>query len=133
MAQVDCQKNASAMNETDFAADEILKQLQRILDSPDFNGTSQQRDFLAYVVSETLAGNSSNIKGYTVATQVFGRNENFDQAIDPIVSIQANKLRRALERYYLLAGSEDDILIEIPRGTYVPVFTKRVVAAEIPA
>lgn len=131
--QSGCQNHASAMSETDFAADKILQQLHRILDSPDFNGTSQQRDFLKYVVSETLAGNSRNIKGYTVATQVFGRTEDFDQAIDPIVSIQANKLRRALERYYLLAGSEDDILIEIPRGTYVPVFAKRVTAAEISA
>ena len=60
--QSDCQKHASARCETDFAADEILQQLHRILDSPDFNGTSQQRDFLAYVVSETLAGNSMNIK-----------------------------------------------------------------------
>ena len=131
--QSDIQKHASAMSATDFSADEILQQLHRILDSPDFNGTSQQRDFLTYVVSETLAGNSQNIKGYTIATQVFGRNEDFDQAIDPIVSIQANKLRRAMERYYLLAGREDKVLIEIPRGTYIPVFTKRVTAAEIPA
>jgi adenylate cyclase len=126
-------QGSSSKSKTDFAEDEILQQLNRILDSPDFNGTKQQRAFLTYVVSQTLAGNSRNIKGYTIATEVFGRNEDFDQAIDPIVSIQANKLRRALERYYLLAGREDGILIEIPRGTYVPVFTQRISAAEIPA
>ena len=100
-------QGSSSKSKTDFAEDEILQQLNRILDSPDFNGTKQQRAFLTYVVSQTMAGNSENVKGYTVATQVFGRNEDFDQAIDPIVSIQANKLRRALERYYLLSGRGD--------------------------
>lgn len=56
-----------------------------------------------------------------MATQVFGRKENFDQATDPIVSIQANKLRRALERYYLVAGPNDPVCIDIPKGTYMPV------------
>ena len=134
VAQIDYRKHGlSSEFESYFAAEDILQQLNRILDSPDFNGTRQQRAFLTYVVSQTMAGNSENVKGYTVATQVFGRNEDFDQAIDPIVSIQANKLRRALERYYLLSGREDEILIEIPLGTYVPVFRKRITAAEIQA
>jgi adenylate cyclase len=73
-------------------------------------------------VETALAGRSHEIKGYTVATQVFGRGDEFNQATDPIVSIQANKLRRALERYYLVAGQNDPIRIEIPKGTYVPLF-----------
>ena len=77
---------------------------------------------LEFVVAETLAGREAEIKGYTVATQVFGRGEDFDQATDPIVSIQANKLRRALERYYFTAGQEDPVRISIPKGTYVPTF-----------
>lgn len=118
---------------TAFSADDIREQLHRILDNPDFNATLQQRAFLTFVVTQTLAGNGQNIKGYTVATQVFGRDENFDQAIDPIVSIQANKLRRALEHYYLLSGKEDEITIEIPKGTYVPLFSKRGTAEANPA
>ena len=50
----------------------------------------------------------------------------FDQATDPIVSIQANKLRRALEHYYLTAGNKDPVRIEIPKGSYVPNFIERV-------
>jgi adenylate cyclase len=73
-------------------------------------------------VETALAGRSHEIKGYTVATQVFGRGEEFNQATDPIVSIQANKLRRALERYYLVAGQNDPVRIDIPKGTYVPLF-----------
>jgi adenylate cyclase len=107
------------------AAARIRRQLQRILGSPDFHATDRQRSFLQFVVKETLSGRSQEIKGYTVATQVFGRKGDFDQATDPIVSIQAGQLRRALERYYFAAGSQDPIRIDIPKGTYVPIFLEQ--------
>jgi len=110
-----------------WAAEEVRRQLQRILDSPEFHATERQRDFLQFVVAETIAGRTAEIKGYTIATKVFGRKEDFDQAIDPIVSIQAGRLRRALERYYLVAGSQDPIRIDIPKGTYVPTFHEQTV------
>ena len=103
-------------------AEEVRRQLQRILDSPEFHATNRQREFLQFVVTETIAGRAEEIKGYTIATRVFGRNEDFDQSIDPIVSIQASRLRRALERYYLVAGTQDPIRIDIAKGTYVPTF-----------
>jgi TolB-like protein len=96
--------------------------LHRILAHPEFQGTPQQNEFLRFVVLETLDGRQDTIKGYTVATEVFGRKADFDPKIDPIVSIQANKLRRALERYYLVAGGSDPIRIDMPKGTYVPTF-----------
>jgi len=107
-------------------AEKIQQQLQRILTSPEFQATDRQREFLQFVVAETIAGRDQEIKGYTVATQVFGRKEDFDQATDPIVSIQANKLRRALERYYLVAGQQDPVRIDIPKGTYVPTFCEMI-------
>ncbi len=114
-----------------ISADSIRNQLRRILASPEFTATESQRKFLKFVVLETLAGNSDEIKGFTVATCVFGRGDDFDQGIDPIVSIQANKLRRALERYYLVAGHSDPVYIDIPKGTYVPVFTEQSASAPV--
>lgn len=105
-----------------LSPENIQQQLRRILASTEFQATDLQCEFLRFVVSETLAGNAHEIKGYTVATRVFGRKADFDQATDPIVSIQANKLRRALERYYLVAGKQDQIRIDLPKGTYVPTF-----------
>ena len=102
--------------------DTVREQLNRILSHPEFHATPQQRDFLRFVVTETLEGREHQIKGYTVATQVLGRKPDFDPKSDPAVSIQANRLRNALERYFLVAGGEDPIRIEIPKGTYVPVF-----------
>jgi len=102
----------------DISAKTTRSQLKKILASSDFFATESQRDFLNFVVQQTLAGNSDEIKGFTVATRVFGRGQDFDQAVEPIVSIQANKLRRAFERYYL-------VHIDISKGAYVPVFTDR--------
>jgi adenylate cyclase len=104
------------------AAESVQQQVNRILTSSEFKATDVQKSFLKFVVETVLAGRSQEIKGYTVATQVFGRGEDFNQATDPIVSIQANKLRRALERYYLVAGQNDPVRIDIPKGTYVPIF-----------
>jgi adenylate cyclase len=101
----------------------ILEQLDRILRHEEFHATDKMRDFLRFVVEETLAGNARQLKGFTVAREVFGRDEDFDAAQDPVVRIQAGRLRRAMERYYLTAGRRDPVLIKIPKGGYVPVFT----------
>jgi adenylate cyclase len=93
------------------ANEKITRQLQRILASPNFNATPQQILFLKFVVNQTLAGNALEIKDYTVAAEVFGRGPDFDHRIDPVVSIQADILRRALARYYLTAGKHDSIRI----------------------
>jgi TolB-like protein len=107
------------------ANEKITHQLQRMLASPDFNATPQQILFLKFVVNQTLAGKAREIKDYTVAAEVFGRGPDFDRSIDPIVSIQADMLRRVLARYYETSGRNDPIRIDIPPGTCVPVFEKR--------
>src|SRR5262249_8141074 len=57
-----------------------------------------------------------------IAMEVFGRDQGFDAIVDPIVRIQAGRLRRSLERYYLLSGKQEALRIELARGSYVPVF-----------
>ena len=106
-------------------ADAIRAQLDRILGHPEFQATDRLREFLRFVVEEALAGRGARIKGYTVATRVFGRSDKFDASRDPIVRIEAGRLRRALERYYLVAGGLDPIRIDIPKGRYVPRFHRQ--------
>jgi adenylate cyclase len=101
---------------------QIVIQLGRILHSDAFDASARNRTFLRYVVDETLAGRSEYIKGYTVAQQVFQRDADFDPQLDPVVRIEASRLRRSLERYYLTAGKHDRIRIELPKGGYVPWF-----------
>jgi TolB-like protein len=95
------------------------------MSSSEFKATSRQKKFLQFVVEKTIEGRADEIKGYTIATSVFGRKETFDQATDPIVSVEARRLRRALEHYYLAVGMRDPILIDIPKGSYVPTFCSK--------
>ena len=105
-------------------SDEAIRvQLNRILGHEEFHATEKMRAFLRFVVEETLAGRDHKLKGFTIATELFERDHDFDPAHDPVVRIQAGRLRRAMERYYLVAGSQDPIRIEIPKGSYIPQFT----------
>ncbi|AIM02274.1 hypothetical protein GOB07_16085 [Sinorhizobium meliloti] len=104
---------------------EILVQLDRIRLSAEFDVPDRARKFLAYIVGETIAGRADRIKAYSIATEVFGRDSSFDAQTDPVVRIEAGRIRRALERYYFVAGSNDPIVIKIPKGGYAPAFEKR--------
>ena len=113
--------------------DAIRRAVERVLASPDFDASERNRRFLRYVTDETLAGREERIKAYNIATSVFGRDENFDPQLDSIVRIEAGRLRRSLERYYLTSGRLDPVRIAIPKGCYVPTFAERVVTpAEAP-
>jgi adenylate cyclase len=103
----------------------IRTQLGSILASPEFQLPERGRAFLRYIVEESLAGRAKRIKAYSIAIEVFGRDEGITPD-DPVVRIEAARLRRALERYYLVAGQSDPIRIDIPKGSYVPVFASRV-------
>jgi len=104
------------------APDAVRAELDRIIASSQFDASARNRRFLQYVVEETLANRTERIKGYNIATEVFGRDPSFDPQTDPVIRIEASRLRRSLERYYLTAGVQDTIRIDIPKGSYVPTF-----------
>lgn len=79
-------------------------------------------NFLRFVVDETLAGRAERIKAYTIAADALGCDASFDPQNDPIVRVEAGWLRRALDHYYTDGGSSDPVVIELPRGHYVPAF-----------
>jgi tetratricopeptide (TPR) repeat protein len=102
--------------------EDIHRQLERICASEVFRSSLRLARFLTFVVETTLAGKSHTIKAYTIAVEAFGRGADFDADRDPIVRVEAGRLRRALARYYAGAGSNDFLVIELPRGAYVPSF-----------
>jgi TolB-like protein len=110
------------------SADAVRTAVDRITASSDFAASDRARRFLRYVVGETLSGRSERIKAFSVAVEVFGRDETFDPQNDPVVRIEAGRLRRALEHYYLLSGKDDPVFIDIPKGGYVPTFLSRLIA-----
>ena len=98
----------------------IRQQLDRILTSGPFVQSQRRQRFLEYIVHETLAGRGERIKGYSIALEVFGRPDTFDPIVDPIVRIEAGRLRDKLRHYYDTEGMSDPIRIELPRGGYMP-------------
>jgi len=107
---------------------EVRTQLERILTSPHLQASERRRAFLRFVVEETLAGRANTLKGYTVAIAVFRRDETFDSQSDPVVRLEARRLRRDLDCYYVDAGSRDPVRISIPKGSYVPHFERSATA-----
>ncbi len=114
-------------NESDQKA--IRDQLDRILKSGPFHQSRRRQRFLEYIVNETLAGRGERLKGYNVALEVFDRTETFDSNIDPIVRMEAARLRDRLREYYEADGRDDPVRIELPKGTYTPHIEFRQVAS----
>src|SRR4029079_7684293 len=98
----------------------IREQLDRILRSGPFHQSPRRQRFLEYIVNETLAGRGERLKGYNVALSVFDRPETFDSNVDPIVRMEAARLRDKLREYYEGEGQNDPIRIDLPKGTYTP-------------
>jgi TolB-like protein/Flp pilus assembly protein TadD len=103
----------------------VLEHLERILASPTFRQGDRLKRFLTFIVSEAVAGRRHELKEYVIGVQVFGKEETFDPRTDPIVRVQARRLRAKLVRYYRDEGRADETLIELPKGGYAPVFKHR--------
>ena len=103
----------------------VRAQLRRILASREFALSDRMCRFLRLVVSDTLQGKSDDLKEYRLGLEVFDRQKSFDPGADPIVRVEARRLRAKLAKYYGDEGRHDDILIELPKGGYVPSFRRR--------
>ena len=86
---------------------QVEEQLARILASESFSGALRSQAFLRFIVGEALAGRQGRLGGYTVGVEVFERSQDFDPQSDPIVRVEAGRLRRRLEHHYLTEGTDD--------------------------
>ena len=106
-------------------AERVRAHLERILASATFANADRASRFLRFVVEHTLSGRASEIKESVIAIEVLGRNSSFDSRSDPIVRVEAGRLRDRLSSYYEGEGLADRTLISIPKGGYVPEFSER--------
>ncbi len=100
----------------------IRAALDHILASDAFRSAPQLAAFLGFIVERSLAGRAAELKGYTIAVEAFGRSPDFDPQTDPIVRVEAGRLRKALVQYYAGEGAAEPLRIAIPVGGYVPSF-----------
>jgi serine/threonine-protein kinase len=96
--------------------------LQKILASRVFIKSERLSRFLRFAVEQVLAGREDQLKEYIIGVEVFDRSASYDPRIDPIVRVEARRLRSKLRQYYESEGREDPLWIEFPTGSYVPHF-----------
>ena len=105
--------------------EKLLAQVELICLSPSFQRSEKLSSFLKFIIYQHLNGKGELIKAYTIALEVFDRSENFDPQKDSIVRVYGGRLRKALENYYIQKGREDDIIIRLPKGRYIPLIRRR--------
>ncbi len=108
-----------------LSAEDCRAAAARVLASSAFQASPNLAAFLRFVVEATLSGQADRIKGYTIGTEALGRGRDFDPQTDPIVRVEAGRLRRTLYSYYANGGASDPVVIALPIGSYVPTFTQR--------
>ncbi|MCU1274620.1 MAG: repeat-containing protein [Bryobacterales bacterium] len=99
--------------------------LEKILASRLFTGSLRYSRFLRFAVEETLQNRGDSLKEYVLAVNVFNRKDTFNPHEDPIVRVEASRLRARLKKYYEGDGRDETVAIEFPKGTYTPVFRYR--------
>lgn len=97
-------------------------ELRRLLDDPELSSSEARCRMLAFLVEETLAGRADRLKGTVLAQEVFGRGAEFDPQTDPVVRIEARRLRRDLDVYYAAHGDRARVRFAIPKGAYAVTF-----------
>jgi TolB-like protein/Flp pilus assembly protein TadD len=115
-------QQSSTIELTKEAEAKVAEQLNRILGSKAFRQADRLKRFLSFIVEETVAGRGERLKEFVVGVEVFGKPESFDPRNDPIVRVQARRLRAQLGRFYREEAPESDLTIELPKGGYAPVF-----------
>src|SRR5687768_8547393 len=106
----------------ELGKEQKIEQLERVLHSRTLQNSENLKAFLRFVVEKTLADDDVQLKEYTIATEVFGRRSDYDPRIDSVVRVQAGRLRTKLQEYYTVEGKNDQIVIDLPKGHYHPVF-----------
>lgn len=105
------------------ACDLVRRSLESVIASETFGRSERLRSFLSYIVESELSGKAAQLKGYSIGIDVFSRPSGFDAGSDPLVRVQAGKLRKLLERYYQTEGAADRLRIRVPLGSYVPEYS----------
>ena len=109
-------------------ADEVRAHLEKILAGRLFSRSDRLSRFLRFAVEQTLAGKGDQLKEQLVGIEVFDRKPDYDPRIDPIVRVEARRLRSKLKAYYASSGRGDSVLIGLPKGSYAPFFRSRAAA-----
>jgi len=110
----------------------VREQLERLVSHPLFANSKRYPALLGYVVEQTLLGNASELKERSIGIEVFGRSPSYDANADPVVRITAGEVRKRLSQYYYDAAHAGELVVELPIGSYVPLFRNQDTPVALP-
>ena len=113
------------MEPSQLSAESIRTQLRKILSSSTFARSERLARFLNFTVEQTIEGRGEHLKEFVIGVEVFDKTEKYDPRLDPIVRVEARRLREKLKKYYDTDGREDPLCIDFPTGTYAPLIQTR--------
>src|SRR5271168_2215747 len=128
----DSNGTSTAAARTDLSPESIRVALDKLLASPGFVNADRLTRFLRYTVEETLNGQTDRLKETLLGIEVFNRKPTYDPRVDAVVRTEAVKLRARLRDYYDADGREDELIIDLPKGGYVPAFRIREKLSDVP-
>ncbi|MEI9979022.1 MAG: hypothetical protein WDN23_08460 [Edaphobacter sp.] len=115
-------EDRALFEEGKLSRSEVLHQLDRIVTSKHFRNSKRYPSFLKFVVEQTLAGKTEELKERTLGVDVFARPNDYDTNADPIVRVTAGEIRKRIAQYYQEPGHDVELRIDLPLGSYVPHF-----------
>jgi len=119
LANVDAVAHAPA-NEPSI--EDCKEQVRRVVQSATFRNAATLQLLFQFLTDKTIGGAAESLKEYTIGVEALGRKSDFDPKLDPIVRVQSHRLRVKLKEYYDVEGHSDPVLIQFPKGHYVPTF-----------
>jgi hypothetical protein len=105
---------------------EVRQVLNRILSSKHFSNAPTKQRFLQLICEAYIDGREDKLNEYMIGCEVYDRDGTYNPALDPIVRVGAHGLRKKLQSYYKVDGKDDELILEIPVGSYIPIFTRRI-------
>ena len=99
--------------------------IERLIASHSLHGSESLCKLLKYLAKHAIDHPGVQVKEYQIATEVFGRQSNFDPQLDSMVRVQAGRLRAKLAEYYSTEGASDPLVVELPKGSYAVIFHER--------
>jgi hypothetical protein len=121
----DTGKQENCMRGSPIPDDLVYQQVSRIIASRVFKKSIRLTRLLEFIVDATVKGESTSLKEWVIGTDVYSRGKDFDPRLDPIVRTEIRRLRRKLREYFETEGRGDAVVIEVPKGSYIPCFRDR--------
>ena len=113
-------------------AGQIRAQLQKVLASTAFANAERMRRFLEFVVEHTLSAPNEHLKEMIIGIELYAGHGEFDPRITAVVRVDASRVRTKLREYYLSEGAADPFVIDLPKGSYTPVFREASIPVDSP-